>query len=229
MKLRIILYGVLALVLGLVWYFSRPAIQTDGNSSVKIALRAVGHELLTAYNDNTSRVLPVTAKGNNTYHLSWEDALSIYPGTLIETVDKNFKAQNLPLDYRVEVIQCADGEVAYSYQMEKGVDKAIIPCASRSLPEACYLARVDFLEPISEDPKSASFPWYGYLIVLIVAGSTFEIINRKSPQLNEIESQDELYKVIGNYKFYPQQHKLIRENYNQCVVQNALLRSILGV
>ena len=53
------------------------------------------------------------------------------PNTLVTAMTKSFQKASLPLNYRVEVLQCLGGEVAYSYEMNATKEKTIIPCAGR--------------------------------------------------------------------------------------------------
>ncbi len=56
----------------------------------------------------------------------------------------SFEKATLPNYYRVEVIQCSDAEVAYSYQMKCNEENTIIPCAGRVLPIIVIRLKVKF-------------------------------------------------------------------------------------
>ena len=113
---------------------------------VKIALRDVGNKLLLSNQDSTSLVLPIRKVEASAYQLSFEKELAINPDSLVAIVEKSFQKANLPTNYQIEVRQCYDFEVAYSYQKSKDSEKSIIPCSGRFLPQKCYVLEVRFLE-----------------------------------------------------------------------------------
>ena len=117
----------------------------DFSERTKIALRDVGNKLLLSNQDSTSLILPVLELSHNTFQLSFSNSLSFEPSILVSNMRESFKIAKLPEQYRVEVIQCIDKEVAYSYQMSAEEESTIIPCAGRYLPETCYLIQVKFL------------------------------------------------------------------------------------
>ena len=82
----------------------------------KIALRDVGNKLLLANGDSTSLVLPVKKIEKSKYQLTFEKELIIHPDSLVSIVEKSFKKANLSPLYQIEVKQCQDSEVSYSYQ-----------------------------------------------------------------------------------------------------------------
>lgn len=82
---------------------------------VKIALRDVGNKLLLTNQDSTSLILPVQKVEESKYQLSFEKALVINPDSLVGIVAKSFQKANLPNQYQIEVKQCKDFEVAYSF------------------------------------------------------------------------------------------------------------------
>ncbi len=53
----------------------------------------------------------------------------------------------MPEYYLTEVIECETNEVSYSYEMQKNVEKGIIPCGGRKLKKACYQITVRFIKP----------------------------------------------------------------------------------
>ena len=99
----------------------------DISGIVKVALRDVGHHLLLSNQDSISVVKPVTNSEDLQYKLSFEEQLVINPDSLVALVKNSFQKANLPQQYLVEVVQCKDSEVAYSYQMNQNVEKGIIP------------------------------------------------------------------------------------------------------
>jgi hypothetical protein len=180
---------------------------TEDSSRVKIALRDAGNQLLLSQQDSTSIILPVIAKDKATYQLSFQEVLSFEPNALVTVIDSSFIISSLPHDYRVEVIQCADQEVAYSYEMNIEEERTIIPCAGRYLPEGCYIIEVKFLN----QPRSFlnKYPLiyatlFGLLIFLVY------YFKEKRLTANTFKNETSNYSEIGSYHFYPEQNKLIK-------------------
>ncbi|MCB0424305.1 MAG: winged helix family transcriptional regulator, partial [Mangrovimonas sp.] len=94
---------------------------------VKVALRTIGHELLLAQKDSTSLVLPVESLSEDSYRLKFQYNLMIKPRDLVSIVKRVFEDVSLSEDYILEVSECENGEVAYSYQVYQKENIEIIP------------------------------------------------------------------------------------------------------
>lgn len=207
-KKRIYVYGILILIGLLIWQFSKPTKKhLQFSETVKIALRDVGNKLLLTENDSMSLILPVKEIGNSKYELSFQSQLTFEPGTLVSTVENSFQKAQLPSNYLVEVIQCTDGEVGYSYQMTDIEESTIIPCNSRKLPENCYTIEVRFTE-IKTAYTYIAWILYGIIILVFIVMELFFFRKKKDKTPNEI---DEKYAQLGTFQFYPDQNKLIKE------------------
>ena len=111
---------------------------------MKIALRQVGNQLLLSNEDSTSLILPIKEIDDFKYSISFEKEISFEPNKLVEIIKNNLEKAPLSKNYRVEVLQCLDNEVAYSYEINSEEEKTIIPCAGRKLPIKCY--KIEVLE-----------------------------------------------------------------------------------
>lgn len=172
----------------------------------KIALREVGNQLLLANQDATSLILPVKRQGDLQFELSFQKKLSITPDSLVMIVKQGLKPAFFPQNYQVEVLQCLDDEVAYSYEINEDVEKTIIPCVNRVLPSACYTVEVQFLHEVG------SFQNHWILLIgIIIALIGVEIFLRKRKSKKQQEKKTSTFTSIGSYRFYPQQNKLIKE------------------
>jgi hypothetical protein len=186
---------------------------TSSNSKdsdiIKVALRDVGHHLLLTNQDATSLVKPILALDDFKYQIAFENQLAIQPDSLVAIIKNSFKKVQLPPHYLVEVLQCNNQQVAYSYQMNKNIEQGIIPCAGRQLPTDCYLITVRFTKAVQQNTSNALY------IGLIVLGSlgllTLVFYKRKSPSKRLTEIKDHPYQTIGSFKFYQQQNQLIKE------------------
>ena len=176
------------------------------SEAVKVSLRDVGHRLLLANQDSTSLVLPVVMLDESKYKLSFEQHLSIEPSSLVALVKSSFQKSDLPQFYLVEVIQCEDEEVAYSYEVKLSLENDIIPCRGRNLPNACYIINVRF----TNTPKTITSN--SVFLYLLAAGVllflAFVFYKRKNKGI--LGNNDENYASIGSFQFYPEQNKLVK-------------------
>ena len=181
----------------------------DLKERTKIALRNAGNRLLLSQQDSTSLILPVIALKPNNFQLSFDKSLSFEPTTLVSIIHESIKTSKLPENYRVEVLQCNDREVAYSYQMSAEKENTIIPCAGRYLPEACYIIEVKFLKVIERFTITDTFIALSILLTLLAIAF---LIRRKLQSKNEQSNQkDEGIEKLGSFYFYPDQNKLVKE------------------
>lgn len=129
-------YGSLSLaILSTVMLLTSDKKDETFSELVKIALRDVGNKLLLANQDSTSLILPVQKIEESKFQLSFERELTIFPDTLVKVVQESFLRANLPSHYQIEVKQCQDLEVAYSFLQNANVEKNIIPCSGRNIPQ----------------------------------------------------------------------------------------------
>jgi len=107
----------------------------------------------------------------------------------------------------VEVLQCEDKQVAYSYEMKKDVEKDIVPCGGRQLKTACYLVTVRFTKMPKQGQSDSKYIYMlGLSILLLMAF----VIYKRNPKRNPFGHYGN-YASIGRFKFYPEQNKLIKE------------------
>lgn len=200
--------GLLLLVVS-VWLFLKPKEQNvDFSQQVKIALRDVGHKLLLNNSDSTSLVLPIVEFEPSKYRLSFQKEVSMHPDSLVAVVQKSFEASEMPKHYRVEVIQCVDKEVAYSYIVKRNVNNNIIPCGGRILPYSCYNITVAFLK----DSNASSSKQIIAFVILFVSMIFLLLYFFNKKNSNEpIFETNENFTPIGSFKFYHGQNKLVKE------------------
>ena len=171
----------------------------------KVALRDVGHRLLLSNQDSTSLVKPIITLDNLKFQLSFEEAVSIHPDTLVNTIKDSFSKADLPAYYLTEVKQCEDGEVAYSYEIKQREEKDIVPCSGRLLPKACYVISVRFTKSLNKENNGAK-----YLLLLVALLAFVVIFYRRRKKILPIVN-NENYAEIGSYQFYPDQNKLVKK------------------
>jgi DNA-binding winged helix-turn-helix (wHTH) protein len=214
------LVGLFALVIiaWSAWSFVAPQdTPQDISEKTKTVLREVGHQLLLTQQDTTSLILPVVALNDSRYKISFEYALTFNPTHLVSIVDDAFTKAVLPEAYRVSVIQCEDGEVAYSYEMTADKATTLIPCGGRLLPKKCYTIVVTFINKTSISSSNQIFLYV--LIVIAFLIGLFFLFKKKSTTVLDLETlaisegreNNSAYTNIGIFKFYPEQHTLVKE------------------
>ncbi|QNJ98755.1 winged helix-turn-helix domain-containing protein [Constantimarinum furrinae] len=181
--------------------------QTDFPERVKLSLREVGHTLLLAHGDSVSLVMPVVKKEDMLFELSFQRSLAIEPDSLISLMESAFKRSGLPEVYRVEVLQCSNREVVYSYGMEHNTENSIIPCRGRFLPENCYTIQLRFLNQKTPFLSTKMIILLLGGIALLLTGFLF-FRSRVSPTPVSLDTEA---KIIGSFYFYPEQNKLVQQ------------------
>lgn len=175
----------------------------------KVVLREAGNQLLLRNLDSTSLILPVKEIEPYFYSISFEKPLRFEPSNIVTVIDSSLNLASLSKNYRVEVLQCADREVAYSYEMNVEEERTIIPCAGRFLPEACYTINIQFLDIVV--PSGFRKKHVPYVLVFGVLVYVFFLYIRKSKSQPISEEKSTLsYSIIGSFQFYPEQSKLVK-------------------
>ena len=175
---------------------------------VKISLRDVGNQLLLSNQDSTSLILPIQKIDELKYQLSFEKALSIHPDSLVVIVAESFKKTNLPTEYQIEVKQCEDDEVAYSYLKFPNEEKSVVPCSGRILPQKCYTIEVLFLEKIAT--SSYQDLWI-FLLIFSLVVIVILLPKKRIEKQTETKLIDENCISFGKFNFYPNENKLVIE------------------
>ncbi|RAR47455.1 winged helix-turn-helix domain-containing protein [Flavobacterium lacus] len=202
---KIYFYGSVCLaIFAAIMIFTSTKKDEPFSELVKIALRDVGNKLLLANQDSTSLILPVQKVEESKYQLSFEKELTIYPDTLVKIVQQSFQKANLPSHYQLEVKQCKDLEVAYSFLKNASVEKDIIPCGGRNMPQKCYTIEVRFLEKTAT--SSFNTIWIVLLSLSIIVAFIFF---PKRKKIKQPHSTIEDGIPLGKFQFYPEESKLL--------------------
>ena len=206
---KIYIYSALVLLLFLSWIFSPlNKMNEDFSERVKVSLRDVGNQLLLSNKDASSLILPVTKFDDFTYRISFQKQLSFEPSNLVAIVDKSFKKAALSNYYRVEVLQCSDNEVAYSFEIKNQIEKDIVPCKGRALPNDCYIIKLKFTN-MTVGLFNKNLFLIGFILLLIVFLLDCKFSKKKIKEL-VVGGENEATK-IGSFQFYPTQNKLVKQ------------------
>jgi hypothetical protein len=137
----------------------------------EILLRRIGHEILLQSGDSVSRVLPVKKIAKNEYQISFENAFTFQPDSLVHTTKRLLANDPLASDYVVNVLNCGDSSVAYGYAISRNKKDDIIACLGRKQPKACYLISIQFQSAETNTAKNGYL--LGSLALLAVMGYIF--------------------------------------------------------
>ncbi len=140
------LYGALLLMsVSLICVaFSIAGSDDFNNARREILLRRIGHEILLQSGDSTSRVLPVKKITRNEYQISFENAFTFQPESLVNTTQRLLTKDPLAGDYVVNVLNCSNASIAYGYAISKNKKDDIVACIGRKQPIACYMINISF-------------------------------------------------------------------------------------
>ncbi|WP_288955484.1 winged helix-turn-helix domain-containing protein [uncultured Polaribacter sp.] len=209
MNKKEVVSGIFLIVLVFVlWsFYPQENDKNDFSEKIKITLRQVGNQLLLFNQDSTSLVLPIKELETDKFQISFQKELSFEPSVLVAIVKLNLEKSAVAENYRVEVIECLNNEVSYSYEINADEEKTIIPCAGRVLPENCYTIQIKFLQ--KNNPKSSN-RYLLYIFIPILLGIVYRKYSDKKSNVLKDDSKDSKT-VLGSFIFYPEQNKLVKK------------------
>ena len=179
------------------------------NRQIEIAMRTIGHEVMLAHGDSTSRVMPVRHEGDG-YLIEFETDFVFHASKLIEAVDKVVKRTDLISNYLVEMQDYQTDKIIYSYQVKGDVDFNTIPCGARAQPKACYILRFLIMDEDKTDLLAyTSTNTILAISIFLIIGIGLYNYQKKS------ESRTNLSVIeIGNYIFDPRKMTLSLANHS---------------
>ncbi len=169
---------------------------------IKVAMRAIGHEVLLATGDSVSRVLPIEKVGPR-YKIAFATKFALDPKDLFRSVDRIMLQSQLARNYLVEVESCDSAKVVYSYQMGGIVlDSGLIPCGGRLLPEDCYQVFFSILDvqPIAKTEKQSAWLSAGTISLLLGALVLIGLVFYSKRQTRPLQSDPNSIR-IGDYSY----------------------------
>ena len=171
----------------------------------EILLRRIGHEILLQSGDSTSRVLPVKKVAANEYQISFENALTFQPESLVNTTQRLLAKDPLASDYVVNVLNCANASVAYGYAISKNKKDDIVACIGRRQPIACYMINIKF------KPTGIITAKNGYLLgsLTVLAFVGFIFLRSVKPRKALPDSQHTGIFTLGSMSFDAESRKLL--------------------
>ena len=173
----------------------------------EILLRQIGHEILLQSGDSVSRVLPVKKIAKNEYQISFENALTFQPESLVNTTQRVLAKDLLASDYVVNVVNCANASVAYGYAISKNKKNDIVACIGRRQPKACYMINIKF------KPTGIITAKNGYLLgsLTVLAFVGFIFLRSVKPQKAIPDSQRTGIFTLGSMSFDAETRQLVQD------------------
>ena len=171
----------------------------------EILLRRIGHEILLQSGDSVSRVLPVKKIAGNEYQISFENAFTFQPESLVNTTQRLLAEDPLASDYVVNVLNCANASVAYGYAISKNKKDDIVACIGRRQPIACYMINIKF------KPTGIITAQNGYLLgsLTVLAFVGFIFLRPVKPRRALADSQHTGIFTLGSMSFDAETRKLM--------------------
>ncbi len=189
---------------------------------IRLAMRTIGHEILTMLSDSNSRVMPIE-QSNHQFRISFERDLEFDPGQIAVVVDSIMKAKGISDHYFVETLSCDSLKVQHIYEFKKQTSSQSMACSVRSLPRACYVFQISLMDMDEKSPKEAilndgtmwekdaddgnSMLKYALLIVLLIG---FIIYILRSQKKNDQATLPSNLLQLGNIQFDPKQMHIIK-------------------
>jgi len=201
-RILFLLLGLTMLaVFALVWWTDASGTTAFEEAKTEVSMRKIGHEVLLLSGDHTSRVLPVERLAKNGYRLRFETHFAFVPDSLIQTIHRVAKAEELPSDYIVRVRECTHNQVVYSYTATVAVEKGI-QCSGRKQPKNCY--SIELLLQPNDHLSSTLMIGFSLGFILLVLAIVVWWKWKSSPKtapLNESNPESGII-VLGNYRFH---------------------------
>jgi len=138
---------ILFIIFSIFWITSTHSIAQNSfnEKNTVVALREVGHKILLASNDSTSRILAIE-KENERYKIQFESNFYFLPDSLAYIIKSTSNKYSLNPDYIVEVEKCNPSQTIYSYkQTESSIDEDLA-CKLRMQPKDCYTIFITYIE-----------------------------------------------------------------------------------
>lgn len=186
-----------------------------------VSMRMIGHQILLNSGDSSSRVLPIRHEEDR-YLIEFENDFAFNPDVLSYTIDSLIAETRVANSYVVEVQECNEEPIVYSYEVGVLPESDVIPCGLRSFPSGCYTIAITVLEstsPITSimnsknedslEKENLSYSTLTFIAVplIFLIGFLLFFYKKRTPEL-----MDPNLISIGEYTFDRRNMKLSYEN-----------------
>jgi hypothetical protein len=165
---------------------------------VMLVMRGIGHQVLLKAGDFTSRVLPVKRINPTVFELEFQSTFKFVPDTLVRLVHASLASGDLPLQYMVNVMECASNQIIYGYRIGSK-RTTLVPCLGREQAKRCYTIQIAFLENPTPANQAAVILGFALTSIALFAFVVFRKGNRSRKKENHIEGP---FIPLGSYSFY---------------------------
>lgn len=172
----------------------------------EVLLRKIGHELLLQSGDSTSRVLPIKKISENEYQISFENAFTFQPDSLVNTIQQSLAKGPFARNYVVNVVNPADASVVYGYAISKNKKDDIIACKGRIQPLGSYTIHIQF-KPTGIALAKNGYVWASLLALAFVG---FVFLRSVKPSKVFRDSQHKDLLKLGSMSFDAESRKLMQ-------------------
>jgi hypothetical protein len=161
-------------------------------------------------------VLPIEPLGDSRYRISFQNEFGFISDSLINVVQRTFRAYPLSSGYIVRLRDCKKEGAILAFEIN-GQGGDLAPCRGRRLATGCYLIEIELLK----ESKTSYFWWLLLIIPIGLAGFYMKYgfgekaavepgIDKKATVTgNQASSENKLETIpLGNYQFYPGNHVL---------------------
>lgn len=171
----------------------------------EVLLRRIGHEILLQSGDSTSRVLPVKKLAENEFQISFEQAFSFQPDSLVNTIQGLLGKEQIAGDYVVNVVNCSTASVAYGFAISKNKKDDIVACIGRNQPKGCYMINIKFKPTGIASTKNRVLLGTS-LITLVFIGFIF--LRSAKPKKTKADSLEKGILTLGTMSLNPESRML---------------------
>ncbi len=163
---------------------------------VEVVFREIGHQLLLAANDSTSRVMPVRQLDENTWQLSFQHKVGFISDSLINIVQRTFQKNAPATEYIVNLRNCAQKETVLAFEIN-GKTGDLIPCRGRKLEYGCYVIEIDLLRG-----NRLNSLWYLLLLIPLGLAAYYMKDSFRKKKVDDPVSASSEHIQLGCYQFY---------------------------
>lgn len=207
MKPIIFLICCLGLCAGLGFVSLNPAVyETDGQFADKanLALRQVGHQLLSQAGDERSAIPPVRMAGAGEFIL--ELRASFNYDSLPRLLHQAFNSYNIRRDYRVAVKRCNDNIPILGYN-QVAFESGEVPCIGREPQAGCLNIVLNFTDATGPS-AGVSGLWVALLVLCLLAVVGAGLYWKSNKTSADESTASGAAMLLGNFTFDPQNQTL---------------------
>lgn len=181
--------------------------QTQDDEKHRIVLfRTIGHQLLLASGDSTSRIMPIQKTKNGIYQIRFENSFEIMPDSLANITIKTLRNSNPQNQYRVSVFTCQKTQMVYGFEWSPKSTEDVT-CLGRGLPENCYIVEIEVLT----SGINPNILW-GVVVTLLVLLLFYVVFFRKNKKEETVSTENAGdFQKLGAFNYFQQTGVLVLE------------------